>query len=165
MPIPHLSNVCWFKMTEEFIVPPGKYAFFLRIAGDYNFELRNSHFILDYGKLENQVAKDKNVIEKESISQKDEETTENIGKQEEEKKNEESKSVLEGENILRVPFPKNVENQCKKNVEKFIMWEMGKIELKGDKNVKVLFRTEHKDDWWKYGWWLDCFVFNPINEN
>lgn len=155
-------------MKEEFIIPRGKYAFFLRIAGDYNFELRKSHFILEYGKSEEEIGETNNSIDNESKSLKSEkkEDIKSMDKEEKEnkkKKIEEIKAVKEGENILRVPFPKEVENLCKKNSEKFIMWEMGKIELKGGKNVKLIFRTEHKDDWWKYGWWLDCFVFSPIN--
>lgn len=167
LPIPHLDGVCWFEMREEFIIPRGKYAFFLRIAGDQNFELRSSHFILEYGKMEEEVGKGKNASD-EGVSLKSEEkkeSNENMGKHtktNKSEKNNESEKMKEGDNILRIPFPKEVEYKCKKNAGKFLLWEMGKIELKGGNNVNVRFRTEHKDDWWKHGWWLDCFVFKPI---
>ena len=47
--IPHLLSVCWFRMNLFFKVQSGKsYEFYIRMAGDSNFNIREVDFFLDY---------------------------------------------------------------------------------------------------------------------
>ena len=45
-PIPHLMNVCWFRMEGCYVIPRGKYSLSLRILADHNFHVNNSYFFL-----------------------------------------------------------------------------------------------------------------------
>ena len=45
-PIPHLINVCWFRMFGDFAIPRGKYSLNFRICADENLNLHESYFTL-----------------------------------------------------------------------------------------------------------------------
>ena len=71
VPIPHLVNVCWFRVYGDFVIPKGKYSLNFRICADQNFSLHNSYFTLAKENSQENLIKyyftnevEKNLIEK-----------------------------------------------------------------------------------------------------
>lgn len=122
--IPHLSNVCWFRMHQDFKIPRGKYSFELRIAGDKDFALRKTWFMLSYF----------------------------------------NKTVHSNEDLIKIQFPTEVENNYREESGVFKDFKMGEFDLTNceDEILNIWFHTKEADSWWKYGWWLDCFIFKTL---